>query len=278
MSNAEPAGGRPGTGSTERASDVGLSVVHDDRVLRITITSTKRKNAIKYDTMIALGDAFLAAAEDRSVRAIVLTGEGEDFCTGADLSGVVAEARRGITPEMTMDAANRVVKSIVDAPVPVIARIRGAAAGVGVALALAADLTYASDDAYLLLAFVNIGLMPDGGAAAMVAAAAGRVLAAEMALLGERLPVTEAARRGLVTGVLPARDLDATVEAAAAKLANGPRRALELAKRALNQATLTSLDAVLVTEKSGQTELLQSPDFLEGATAMLTKRKPVFAE
>ncbi|MGF6887150.1 enoyl-CoA hydratase [Nocardia sp. GAS34] len=255
-----------------------LQVVHDDRVLRITIANPKRKNAINYDTMVALGDAFEAAGQDRTVRAIVLTGEGGDFCTGADLSGAVAEAQRGITPEMTMDAANRLVRAIVDAPVPVIARIRGAAAGVGVALALAADLTYASEEAYLLLAFVNIGLMPDGGAAAMVAAAAGRPLAAEMALLGERLPITEAARHKLVTAVLPEAELDARVEAVAAKLAHGPRRALELTKRALNAAALTSLDDALAAEKTGQSELLQSPDFLEGASAMLTKRNAVFAD
>ncbi|GAA5082501.1 enoyl-CoA hydratase [Nocardia iowensis] len=256
----------------------GFSAVHDGRVLRVTITKPKRKNAVDYDTMVALGDTFLAAAEDRSVRVIVLTGEGGDFCTGADLSATAGEAQRGITSDMVMDAANRLVKSIVDAPVPVIVRIKGAAAGVGVGIALAADLVYASEDAYLLLAFINIGLMPDGGAAAMVAAAAGRPLAAEMALLGERLPAPAAKQAGLLTAVLPEDELDAKVEAVAAKLAAGPRRALELTKKALNQATLTSLDAALAAEKTGQSELLKSPDFIEGATAMLTKRKPVFAD
>ncbi|MBF6327627.1 enoyl-CoA hydratase-related protein [Nocardia transvalensis] len=254
-----------------------FTAVRDGRVLRVTITNPKRKNAVDYDTMAALGDTFLAAGDDTSVRAIVLSGEGSDFCTGADLSMTAVEAQRGITPEMTMDCANRLVKAIVDAPVPVVARIRGAAAGVGVAMALAADLTYAADDAYLLLAFINIGLMPDGGAAAMVAASAGRAVAAEMALLGERLPVTEARKYGMLTGVVPAAELDARVEAALERLANGPRRALELTKRALNQAALGSLDAALAAEKSGQIELLQSPDFFEGAAAMLQKRKAVFA-
>ncbi|MEU7142827.1 enoyl-CoA hydratase-related protein [Nocardia sp. NPDC046473] len=255
-----------------------FTAVHDGKVLRVTITNPKRKNAVDYDTMLALGDTFVAAAADRSVRVIVLTGDGGDFCTGADLSATVREAQRGITPDMTMDVANRLVKAIVDSPVPVIARVKGAAAGVGVAVALAADLVYASDDAYLLLAFINIGLMPDGGAAAMIAAAAGRPLAAEMALLGERLPAPAAKQAGLFTAVLPEAELDTRVEAAAAKIATGPRRALELTKQALNQATLTSLDTALAAEKSGQTELLTSPDFLEGATAMLTKRKPVFED
>ncbi|MFI9506223.1 enoyl-CoA hydratase-related protein [Nocardia sp. NPDC052566] len=259
-------------------STAGFSAVRDGKVLRVTITKPKRKNAVDYDTMVGLGDTFLAAAEDRSVRVIVLTGEGGDFCTGADLAATPEEAARGITAEMTMDVANRLVKSIVDAPIPVIARVRGAAAGVAVGMALAADLVYASEDAYLLLAFINIGLMPDGGAAAMVAAAAGRPLAAEMALLGERLPALAAKQAGLFTAVVPVDELDAKVEAAAAKIASGPRRALELTKKALNQATLTALEPALAAEKAGQTELLGSPDFFEGAAAMLTKRKPIFAD
>ncbi|MFI5777067.1 enoyl-CoA hydratase-related protein [Nocardia sp. NPDC051570] len=254
----------------------GFSAIRDGRVLRITITNPRRKNAIDYDTMVALGDTFLAAADDTSVRAIVLTGAGADFCTGADLSTADADLRRGITPEVTMDAANRLVRAIVDAPVPVVARIRGAAAGIGVALALAADLSYASDEAYLLLAFINIGLMPDGGAAAMIAAAAGRTVAAEMALLGERMPVTEAARRGILTAALPVEELDARVAAVAAKLGAGPRRALELTKRALDRAALAALDTALADEKNGQTELLRTPDFAEGASAMLQKRSAVF--
>jgi enoyl-CoA hydratase/carnithine racemase len=255
----------------------GFSVVRDGRLLRVTITKPQRKNAIDYDTIVALGDTFIAAGADESVRAILLTGEGGDFCTGADLASVAANAQRGITDEMMMTAANRLVRSIVDVPVPVVARIRGAAAGLGVSLALAADLTYAADDSYLLLAFINIGLMPDGGAAALVAAAAGRSLAAALALLGERLPAPDAHRHGLLTAVLPDADLDATVESVAERLAAGPRRALELTKRALNQATLTALDAALATEHASQVELLKSPDFAEGADAMLHKRKAIFS-
>ncbi|MGW0182231.1 enoyl-CoA hydratase-related protein [Nocardia sp. NPDC003345] len=257
----------------------GFAAVHDGRVLRVTLTKPKRKNAIDYDTMVALGDTFLAAAEDKSVRVVVLTGEGGDFCTGADLAASAAEGSRGITPDMVMDAANRLVRAIVDLPVPVIARIQGATAGVGVGIALAADLVYAQADSYLLLAFVNIGLMPDGGAAALVAAAAGRPLAARMALLGERLPATVARDEGLFTDVLATpEELDAAVEAAADKISHGPRRALELTKTALNRATLAALDTALAEEKTGQIELLQSPDFFEGAAAMLGKRKAVFAE
>ncbi|WP_051132805.1 enoyl-CoA hydratase-related protein [Nocardia paucivorans] len=267
------------TDSSSTQSAAGFTVVRDGRVLRVTITKPARKNAIDYDTLVALGDTFLAVAEDTAVRVIVLTGAGGDFSTGADLAAGAAEGARGITPDMVMDAANRLVRAIVDCPVPVVARLRGAVAGVGVGIALAADLVYAEADSYLLLAFINIGLMPDGGAAALVAAAAGRPLAARLALLGERLPAPAAHEAGLFTAVLPNVDeLDAAVEAAVDKIAHGPRRALELTKKALNRATLTALDTALADEKTGQVELLRSPDFFEGAAAMLGKRKAVFAE
>ncbi|MBF6133908.1 enoyl-CoA hydratase/isomerase family protein [Nocardia otitidiscaviarum] len=263
---------------TDIATTPGFTAVPDGRVLRITITNPRRKNAIDYDTMVGLGETVRAASQNTALRVIVLTGEGGDFCTGADLAAAPAATARGVTSEMTMDAANAMIKAIVDSPLPVIARVRGAAAGIGAAFALAADLTYLAEDSYLLLAFINIGLMPDGGAAAMVAAAAGRPLAAEMALLGERLPAAKAKQHGLVTDVLPADELDARVEAAVAKLANGPRRATELTKRALNRAALAALDGALAAEKVGQSELLEAPDFAEGAAAMLQKRKPVFAD
>ncbi|NNH71782.1 enoyl-CoA hydratase [Nocardia uniformis] len=263
---------------TNIATTPGFSAIVDGRVLRITLTNPRRKNAINYDTMVGLGDIVRAASANKSLRVIVLTGEGGDFCTGADLAAGPADAARGITPEMTMDGANAMVRAIVDSPLPVVTRVKGAAAGIGAAIALAADLSYFSADAYLLLAFINIGLMPDGGAAAMVAAAAGRPLAAEMALLGERLPATRAKEYGLITDVLSDADLDARVEAVVAKLAGGPRRATELTKRALNEAALASLDGVLAAEKVGQSELLEAADFAEGAAAMLQKRKPVFED
>ncbi|MCV7086775.1 enoyl-CoA hydratase-related protein [Mycolicibacter hiberniae] len=255
-------------------SSAKLTATRDGRVLRVTITNPGRLNAIDYATMTAIGDVFSSAAEDRNVRAVVLTGEGKAFCTGADLSATAG----GVSPEEVMDCAARLVTSVAESPLPVIARVNGPVAGVGVGLALAADLIYAVESAYFLLSFTNIGLMPDGGTTALVAAAAGRAVANEMALLGERLPATAARDAGLINAVLSDAELDARVEAAAEKLAHGPRRALELTKRALNATNLAALDAALAREKAGQVELLTSPDFFEGATAMLQKRKAVFGE
>jgi enoyl-CoA hydratase len=248
-----------------------LRVDCDGGRLRLTITRPARMNAIDVASMIEIGDVLTEAATDSSVRVVVLTGEGKAFCTGADLS-----AGSQTTPEVVMDTASRMIRLVTTLPVPVIARINGPAAGVGLSLALAADLIYAAESTYLLLPFVNIGLMPDGGATAMVAAAVGRVRAAALSLLGERFPVAEAAAAGLITKAVPDDQLDAHVEAVAVKLANGPRRALELTKAAVNAATLTELDAALERETVGQIELQTTSDFIEGATAMLTRRQPNF--
>ncbi|RZL84579.1 MAG: enoyl-CoA hydratase [Rhodococcus sp. (in: high G+C Gram-positive bacteria)] len=254
----------------------GLRVVTEDGILRVTIDRQDRMNALDLAHMTALGDVLTDAAADPSVRVVVISGAGRAFCTGADLAAAAAAGGREAPPEVVMDSAARVIRAIVDLPVPVIAQVGGAAVGVGASIALTADLTYASEDAYLLLAFVNIGLMPDGGSSALIAASIGRARATRMALLGERLPALQAASEGLVAGVLPADGLAAHVDAVAARLARGPRRAIELTKRALTASTLTALDGALDREKTGQAELLRSPDFLEGVTAMLTKRPPNF--
>jgi enoyl-CoA hydratase len=225
-----------------------LGIDRDGGLLRLTITRPARMNAIDLASMTELSNVLTETATDSSMRVVVLTAEGKAFCTGAGLS-----AGSETTPEVVMDTASRMIRSVTTLPVPVIARINGPAAGVGLSLALAADLIYAAESTYLLLPFVNIGLMPDGGATAVVAAAA-----------------------GLITKALPDDQLDAHVEAVAVKLANGPRRALELTKAAVNAATLTELDAALERETVGQIELQATPDFFEGATAMLTRRKPNF--
>ncbi|MGF7123017.1 enoyl-CoA hydratase [Rhodococcus sp. AG1013] len=251
----------------------GLQRALCDSVLELTIARPQRMNAVDMPTMRDLGAAIRAAGRDPDVRSILITGAGSAFCTGADLAATVSDPA---DPEIIMDVANEVIRAIVEVPVPVVAAVNGPAAGVGVSMALAADLTYAADSAYFLLAFVGIGLMPDGGSSVLVPAAIGRAKAAEMALLGERVPAADADRLGLVSRTLPDDELVAHARAVAARLASGPRRALELTKRALAAGTLAVLDDALEREKAGQSELLASADFAEGAAAMLQKRRPQF--
>lgn len=259
---------------TATATGEGLHRELREGVLRLTFARPERMNAVDMATMRALGEAIRAAERDTSVRSILLTGSGTAFCTGADLAATVSDPA---DPAVVMDVANEVVRAIVTVPVPVVVAVNGPAAGIGVSLALAADLTYAAESAYFLLAFVGIGLMPDGGSSVLVPAAVGRAKAAEMALLGERVSAVDADRIGLVARTLPDAELDAHAQAVAVRLASGPRRALELTKRSLNAVTLEALDTALDREKVGQAELLASADFAEGAAAMLQRRSPHFS-
>lgn len=235
----------------------------ENAVLTITMSRPARLNAVDPDTLRQLGAVLRSACADESTRVIVLVGAGRAFCTGADLTSL------NEPPAAIMDAANEVIRTIVGAPVPVIAAVNGPAAGFGASLACVADLAFAAQSAYFLLPFTSIGLMPDGGATRLVSAAIGRTRAAEMALLGERVPAADAVKIGLVSRVLPDDALATYVEAVARRLADRPRRALELTKKALAESALGAFDDVLERERDGQIELLGTPDFERRVAAVL---------
>ncbi|MFD4180983.1 enoyl-CoA hydratase-related protein [Rhodococcus sp. NPDC058514] len=262
------------TAAPERETVGGLRVEFADGILRITIDRQDRMNALDLASMNALGDLLTGRAEDPSVRVVVITGAGVAFSTGADL----AAAANGpeADPRVVMESANRVIRAILTLPVPVIAGVNGAAAGIGASIAFAADLAFAAPSAYFLLAFVNVGLMPDGGSSLLVPAAIGRARATEMALLGRKLGATDAAAAGLIARVLAEGELPSHVDSVAARLARGPRRAIELTKRSLTATTLARIDEAIERETDGQVELLAAPDFREGVAAMLGGRAPEF--
>ena len=174
--------------------------------------------------------------------------------------------------------ANRTVRAIAALPKPVVAVVQGPTAGVGVSLALACDVVLASDRAFFLLAFTKIGLMPDGGASALVAAAIGRIRAMRMALLAERIPAAEALEYGLVSAVYPHDDLESRVAEVITTLMTGPAVALRKTKQAINAATLTQLDAAIDRETKGQLVLIKSRDFVEGTKAFQQRRDANFTD
>ncbi len=184
----------------------GLAVTLADGVLSVTIDRPDSLNSLTLPVFLGLADAMEQAANDPRVKVVRLGGSGRGFCSGAGMS---ADDVAGAGPgDELILAANRVVRAITALPRPVVAVVQGAAAGVGVSLALACDLVLASDRAFFMLAFTKIGLMPDGGASALIAAAIGRIGAMRMALLAERLPAAEALACGLISAVYPADDFD----------------------------------------------------------------------
>ena len=249
----------------------------DTGVVTISINRPDRMNALDAPTVTALIELITGHGTDPDTRVIVLAGEGPAFTTGADLQAIAEAGDDAPTPDQTMDNAAALVRAVLTTPVPVIAAVNGPAAGVGVSLALASDLVLMSEDAYLLFAFTNIGLMPDGAASVLLPAQVGRSVASRMLLRGDAVPAAEAKQVGLAIDVLPSGELRAAAAKTARRLARGPRRALELTKKAVTGATLAELDAALAREHEGQVELLQSADFSEGVASMLEKRRPTFS-
>ncbi|NEW27088.1 enoyl-CoA hydratase-related protein [Nocardia cyriacigeorgica] len=245
----------------------------EDGVLRVTIDRPASMNAVRIETLDAIANAFEDHFLDSDVRVAVLSGAGRAFCAGADLAGLDLSAEPSAE---TIDAANRVVDSVRAFPRPVIGAVRGPAAGVGVSLALACDLTVISESSYFLLAFTRIGLMPDGGATALVAASVGRARAMALALLAERLEAADAFRAGLVAKMFADDEFEAEVESLAKRLAAGPGDAYRRTKGAINDATLGQLAAAFERERAGQLELLVAPDFAEGVDAFENKRPARF--
>ncbi|HEY5845017.1 MAG TPA: enoyl-CoA hydratase [Mycobacterium sp.] len=264
------------TGLDALAPVDGLIVNLADGVLSVTIDRPESLNSLTPRVLDGLADAFERAATDPRVRVARLGGTGRGFSSGAGIG--VNETGDGHEPVETLIQANRAVRAIVNLPRPVVAVVQGPTAGVGVSLALACDLVIASEKAFFLLAFTKIGLMPDGGASALVAASIGRARAMKMALLAERLPADEALAAGLVTAVHPAADLESEANKVIERLLAGPAVAYAKTKQAINGATLSDLDAALARETAGQHVLLNSHDLREGIKAFQEKRDPTFTD
>jgi enoyl-CoA hydratase len=256
-----------------------LSVELADGVLAVTLNRPDSLNSLTAAMLKGIADSLEQAAGDPRVKVVRLGGAGRGFSSGAGISEQDhANPAASGTPADVLDAANGAVRSIVNLPQPVVAVVQGPAAGVGASLALACDVVLASEKAFFMLAFTKIGLMPDGGASALIAASVGRHRALRMALLAERIPAAEAFEWGLVTAMYPADQLDAEVQKVVATLASGPVAALRKTKHAINAATLVELEGALEREKQGQLVLISSNDFREGTKAFQQRRPAKFTD
>jgi 2-(1,2-epoxy-1,2-dihydrophenyl)acetyl-CoA isomerase len=217
------------------------------------------------------------AAED-SIRAVLITGSGRGFSSGADLRAGFDPADDG-KPDIYKELHeiyHPVIAGVRRLPKPVVAAVNGPAVGIGCSLALACDLIMAAESAYFGLAFVNIGLMPDGGSTAFVPPAVGRARAFQMALLGERIPAPQALEWGLVNWIHPDERLMDEAWALARRLAAGPTRSYASSKQALNNFIYRDLDGQLELEAELQHALGRTNDFMEGVAAFVEKRDPAY--
>jgi enoyl-CoA hydratase len=256
----------------------GLEVTLTDGVLSVTIDRPGSLNSLTTPVIAGLAETMERAAADPAVKVVRLGGAGRGFCSGAGIGADDVSGNGGVPPDEIVLQVNRMIRAIAALPHPVVAVVQGPAAGVGVSLALACDVVLASEKAFFMLAFTNIGLMPDGGASALVAAAVGRIRAMRMALLPDRLRAAEALSWGLVSAVYPADEFDAEVDKVIARLAAGPAVAFAKTKHAINAATLTELNSALELEFQGQSTLLAAHDLKEGITAFQERRTPQFTD
>jgi 2-(1,2-epoxy-1,2-dihydrophenyl)acetyl-CoA isomerase len=231
-----------------------------------------------------LGLDLLAAMglvrEDDSVRAVVIVGGGRAFSSGADLKDFGTELDPSGRPDVYKTLTERyhpIMHAIRELPKPVVASVNGPAVGIGCSLALCCDLILAAQSAYFLLAFVNIGLVPDGGSSLFVPTRVGMARATEMAMLGERVPAEQALQWGLINRVLPDERLREETAALAARLASGPTRSYAAAKRQLNSWLYTRMAEQLELEAELQREMAATDDFVEGAMAFVEKRPARFS-
>jgi 2-(1,2-epoxy-1,2-dihydrophenyl)acetyl-CoA isomerase len=238
-------------------------------------------NAWNKQLGLDLRAAVEEVAADDSVRAVCVTGAGRAFSSGADLKDL--SGREELTPNGRPDVHKAlteryhpILTGIRRMPKPVLAAINGPAVGIGLSLALAADLIVARESAYVLLAFVNIGLAPDGGSSLFVPERVGFTRAAEMALLGERIPAPQAAEWGLINRSVPDADFDAEIEALLDRLSTGATAAHAGIKRQLNAWLFERMDGQLELEAQVQREMAASDDFLEGVAAFVEKRPTRF--
>jgi 2-(1,2-epoxy-1,2-dihydrophenyl)acetyl-CoA isomerase len=247
---------------------------------RLTLNRPDSLNAWTPQLGAELRQVVDTDAADPSVRTVLVTGAGRGFSSGADLKAGFDphpdDGRPDVRKELH-ELYHPVIAGIRVLEKPVVAAVNGPAVGIGASLAFACDLLLAAESAYFGLAFVNIGLMPDGGSTFLVPAAVGKARAFQMALLGERVSAAQALDWGLVNYVYPDDQLMPEAEALVQKLAAGPTRSYASSKKALNNVLYPKMQEQLDLEADLQHEMARTDDFLEGVSAFVEKREARFA-
>jgi 2-(1,2-epoxy-1,2-dihydrophenyl)acetyl-CoA isomerase len=262
-------------------SDPVVLLAREGGVATITLNRPEALNALNRELTLALRDAVFSAEHDATVRCVVIRG-GEHFMAGGDLKWFHGEASSAEPTQLRaqfeafIQEVHPLIVSLRRMPKPVIASVRGAAAGFGMSLMMACDLAIAADSAYFTLAYTLIGVSPDGGSTFALPRIVGQKKAMEIALLGERFDGATAERLGLVNRVVPAASLELETNKLAARLAAGPTAVYARTKALLNGSLNTSLESQLQREAEAFAQSAAEPDFKEGLAAFIEKRKPKF--
>ena len=247
-------------------------------VLTITLNRPDSYNACNEQLTTDLRDALRNAERSADVRSILLTGAGKAFCSGQDLKEAPqpGEGSRRSLQDSLERRYNPIIRKLRTIAKPVITAINGVAAGAGCSLALAGDMRIMSDNAYLLQAFINIGLVPDSGSSQFLVSTVGYARAFEIATLGEKIPAERALELGLVNRVVSPDDLMEVATELAARYAAGPTRAYGYVKKMLDRAEHHSLESSLEYEVFMQEAAGRTADYTEGVSSFVEKRKPEF--
>ncbi|MHA1528593.1 MAG: oxepin-CoA hydrolase, alternative type [Alphaproteobacteria bacterium] len=247
------------------------------RVLVATIDDPATRNALNWDFYDGFREVVEGAAADPEIGAIVLTGAAGFFSSGGNVHGLKERSEADYpTRRSSVERLHRMILAMRASPKPIVAAVDGGAAGAGASVAAACDLVVAARDAYFSVAYVKIGLTPDGGATAFFGAALPRQLLAEMVFTGDRIPVERLYALGMINRLTEPGQSLATALELAARLADGPAAALAVGKRLIDQARLNPLEAQLEAEAEGIAAAIGGPEGREGITAFLEKRKPDF--
>lgn len=255
-----------------------LLVEQADGVLTLTLHRPDVLNSFNQAMAQALQGALQQAADDATVRAVVLTGAGRGFCAGQDLAEALPQDGQPLPDigAVVRASYNPIIRAIRTLEKPVLCAVNGIAAGAGANLAFACDLTIAAEDASFVESFAKLGLIPDTSGTFFVPRLAGVQRATGMFFLAEKIPARQAKEWGLIWDVVPAADLRATVQALAHRLATQATRGFGLTKRALNASFANSLEAQLEVEARAMDEAGRTADYEEGVRAFLEKRTPVY--
>jgi 2-(1,2-epoxy-1,2-dihydrophenyl)acetyl-CoA isomerase len=258
-----------------------VNVHREDGAATVELNRPQALNAWNAQLGADLLDALGELAQDDTVRAVTITGAGRAFSSGADLKDIsggelTPEGRPDVYKTLT-ERYHPIMHAIREMGKPVLASVNGPAVGIGCSLALCCDLILAAESAYFLLAFVNIGLVPDGGSSLFVPSRVGIARASELMMLGERLAAPQALDWGLINRVFPDGELAAGTAALAARLAAGPTSSYAGSKRELNNWLYAQMAEQLELEAQIQQEMAGSDDFVEGATAFIQKRAARFS-